>query len=223
MESRRIPLFPLHVVLFPGMPLPLHIFEPRYRKMIRDCLEVDRIFGVCLIRSGPEVGGPADPYPVGTTCEILKVTHLEDGQMHLTTVGRNRFRILRLIQDDQLYLEGEVELWPEDAPPDLGELPGRVRDATLRYVTTLLALHGENLKNLDLPDDPVRLSHLVGALLQSTPDLRQALLEDRDTGHRLESELALLEGELAGLAALETLPARGARVVHVDPRRLPLN
>jgi Lon protease-like protein len=222
MESRRVPLFPLNVVLFPGMPLPLHIFEPRYRKMVRDCLAADRTFGVCLIRSGPEVGGPADPYPVGTTCEILKVTHLDDGRMHLMTVGRRRFRVLRLF-DEQPYLEGEIEIWPEEAPGDLGELPGKVRDATLRYVDTLLSMHGESLRNLALPEDPLQLSHLVGALLQGAPELRQALLEDRDTAHRLESELAMLERELEGLEALRTGPGGAARPVHVDGSRLPLN
>src|SRR4051794_30925127 len=84
-ESRRIPLFPLGTVLFPGMPLPLHVFEPRYQELVRGCLEGDRTFGGCLIRSGQEVGGPADPYPVGTTCEILQVDRLDGGRLRLAT------------------------------------------------------------------------------------------------------------------------------------------
>src|SRR4051794_27122666 len=96
---RRIPLFPLNVVLFPGMPLPLHIFEPRYQEMIRHCLQGDLLFGVCLIRSGVEVGGEAEPHSVGTTCETLSVTPLGEGRMSLATVGRDRFRILRLHHD----------------------------------------------------------------------------------------------------------------------------
>src|SRR5262249_39608867 len=81
MSTRRVPLFPLNVVLFPGMPLPLHVFEPRYQEMVQACMESDRTFGVCLIRSGQEVGGPADPHPVGTTCEILEASSLGEGRM----------------------------------------------------------------------------------------------------------------------------------------------
>src|SRR5687768_13022946 len=117
MELRRIPIFPLNVVLFPGMLLPLHIFEPRYRQMIRECLESDRTFGVCLIRSGQEVGGPAAPYTTGTTCEIVSVAHLDEGRMNLVTVGGQRFEIRRLFSE-RPYLEAEIEILPE---PDDGE------------------------------------------------------------------------------------------------------
>ncbi|MBM3459217.1 MAG: ATP-dependent protease, partial [Armatimonadetes bacterium] len=100
METQRIPLFPLNVVLFPGMALPLHIFEPLYRQMIRRCLDGDQRFGVCLIRSGPEVGGPADPHSVGSLCQIAHVHALEDGRMNLLVVGVSRFQVVRLYHDE---------------------------------------------------------------------------------------------------------------------------
>ena len=222
METRRIPLFPLNVVLFPGMSLPLHIFEPRYQQMIGLCLEQDRLFGVCLIHSGEEVGGPADPYPVGTTCEILSATALEGGRMNLMTMGRERFRVRRVFHDAP-YLEAEVELLPEEEPGDLGDLPERVHRAALRYITALLALQGERTPDLQLPEDPMLLSYLVGAVLQSPPPVRQELLEASVTAKRLERQLQLLEEELERLGPLQEREKRIVRPFRVDPKDVSLN
>src|SRR5579862_7241848 len=176
METRRIPLFPLNVVLFPGMPLPLHVFEPRYQVLVRHCLEGDRTFGVCLIRSGPEVGGDAEPFEIGTTCEILETNPVGEGRMQLLTIGRERFRIHRLYRGDQPYLEGEVEELTEE-PGELRDLPGRVRDTVAEYIAGLLALQGEREREFTLPADPVLLSYVVGAVLQIEPARLQQLLE----------------------------------------------
>lgn len=220
--TRRIPLFPLNVVLFPGMTLPLHIFEPRYQQMIRTCLETDRLFGVCLIRSGQEVGGPADPHLVGTTCEILSAVPLGEGRLNLATVGRERFRVLRTFQD-QPYLEAEVELLPEHLDAGLEPLTGKVRRATVAYIRALLSAGGEEAPEVQLPDDPVVLSYLVGAVLQVPLQVRQELLEQGYTAHRLRRQLALLESETAKLE--QTAPARRrmARRFRVDPERISLN
>jgi len=222
METRRIPLFPLNVVLFPGMSLPLHIFEPRYQQMIGLCLEEERPFGVCLIQIGEEVGGPADPHPVGTTCEILSATPLEGGRMNLLTMGRERFRVRRVFHEAP-YLEAEVELLPQEEPGDLGELPERVHEAALRYISLLLALQGESLPDLELPEDPLLLSYLVGAVLQSPPPVRQELLETSVTAQRLARQLQLLEEELERLGPLEELAQRTARPLRVDPKKVSLN
>ena len=86
-------LFPLQTVLFPGMRMPLHIFEERYKVMIRECIEEDAPFGVLLIRSGAEVGGSAIPCNVGTTARISQVEYLDDGRMNIFTMGESRFRV----------------------------------------------------------------------------------------------------------------------------------
>src|SRR3954453_11337770 len=88
----EIPLFPLNTVLFPGMPLPLHIFEPRYREMIGACVRDERPFGVVLIKEGREVGEAAMPFEVGTLAKIVGVERLDDGRMNVVTVGTDRFR-----------------------------------------------------------------------------------------------------------------------------------
>ncbi len=93
-EQRILPLFPLGVVLFPGMALPLHVFEERYRLMMAACLETDRSFGVTLIKEGQEVGDPAVPFDVGTLAHIAKIQRLPDGRMNLIAVGQQRFRII---------------------------------------------------------------------------------------------------------------------------------
>ncbi len=89
----RLPLFPLSTVLFPRMVLPLHIFEERYKTMLRYCDEQDEPFGIVLIREGEEVGAPAEPYSIGTEAHILRVSDLEDERKLIVVQGRDRFRI----------------------------------------------------------------------------------------------------------------------------------
>jgi len=223
MESRRIPLFPLNVVLFPGMVLPLQIFEPRYQEMIARCLESDRTFGVCLIRSGQEVGGPAEPYLVGTTCEIVAAAPLGEGRMQLATVGRQRFRVRELFHE-QPYLEAQVELLPQEQPGELGTLPEQVRDATLKYIHSLLTLRGEETEEVELPDDPVSLSHLVGAVLPAPLPFRQELLETDGTAERLERELRLLDDEIRKIdAAGQSIAQLSVQPMQLDMDRFSPN
>lgn len=189
--QRRIPIFPLNTVLFPGMLLPLHIFEPRYREMIKRCLDGDGTFGVCLIASGQEVGGDADPFLIGTTCVIRSVESLDDGRMHLITYGVERFRIRKLIRE-LAYLEAEVEVVPEEEPSELGGLPDAVRHATERYIRRALEGQGEPAQEFELPDDPVALSHLIGFVVPADPKVRQELLET-SVAERLRRGLELLQ------------------------------
>ena len=92
----EMPLFPLNTVLFPHAQVQLHIFEDRYREMIAYCTETDQPFGVCLIRTGEEVTGQAEPYMVGTAGRILSVHKFEDGKMDVRVQGERRFRVRRL-------------------------------------------------------------------------------------------------------------------------------
>ena len=198
MNTRRIPLFPLNVVLFPGMPLPLHIFEPRYQQMIRHCLEGDRQFGVCLIRSGEEVGGPADPYSIGSLCEIVNVTEIEGGRVNLLGIGRERFRVRRLFHS-QPYLEGEVELFADDPSGQLETLAADVQAAATRFIERILALTGKPTRELEFPGNPIDLSFVIAGLVQGPVEDHQELLETRDTEFRLRRELEVLDRQYSQL------------------------
>lgn len=222
MSARRLPVFPLNTVLFPGLALPLHIFEPRYRRMVADCLEGDRTFGVCLIRSGEEVGGPAEPYPVGTTCEIRRVTRLQDGRMLLETVGRERFRVLRLVREKE-YLEAEVEPFPEQETDTPEALLQQVREQAEAYVSARLLLSGRSAEDVRLPEAALPLSRVVAAVLDLPLDRRQELLETTEAGARLRLELELLGSQLVELLPQLEQLSRTARPFEVRPDRINLN
>ncbi|MBI3911132.1 MAG: LON peptidase substrate-binding domain-containing protein [Armatimonadetes bacterium] len=183
---QNLPLFPLHVVLYPGGTLPLRIFESRYRQMLADCLGGDRIFGVCLIRRGEEVGESAEPCKIGTTAEILQVQPLGEHRFYLLAIGQERFRI-RGITRQQPYMVGEVELLPEPAASAsaLERIP-EFRQQLERYIRLLAELLDQEAGELSLPEDPVRVVYLAASLLQVSLAEKQALLELLSTDERLE-------------------------------------
>lgn len=122
----ELSLFPLNTVLYPAAPLPLHIFEARYRALIQRCLMEEAPFGVVLIRQGEEANGPlAEPYAVGCSAAITRVERLEDGRLNLLTTGGERFRIHQVVQTVP-YLRAEVE-WSPYEPAAPGELERQYR------------------------------------------------------------------------------------------------
>jgi Lon protease-like protein len=192
----EIPLFPLSVVLFPHMPLPLHIFEERYRQMMRDCEQEGTSFGVVAIREGVDAMGPATPHPVGTLAQLRKVERLEDGRYNLLVVGASRFRILD-VSTRRPYLVGEVEyLQDSDEGEQVSAQLARQVGAAFRgYANTLRQLAGQERNDIDLPDDPELLSYLVAATLQVEIARKQELLEMDAARERLRGCLALLRRE----------------------------
>jgi len=192
----EIPLFPLSVVLFPHMPLPLHIFEERYRQMMHDCEEEGTSFGVVAIREGVEVIGPATPHPVGTLAQLRKVEKLEDGRYNLLVVGASRFRIVGL-STQRPYLVGEVEYLQDTDGGDRGvaQLARQVGSAFRAYADTLRQLAGQERSEIELPDDPELLSYLVAATLQVEIARKQELLEIDAATERLRGCLTLLRRE----------------------------
>jgi Lon protease-like protein len=192
----EIPLFPLSVVLFPHMPLPLHIFEERYRQMMRDCEDEGTSFGVVAIREGVEAMGPATPHPVGTLAQLRKVEKLDDGRYNLLVVGASRFRIVGL-STRKPYLVGEIEyLQDGDAgEPGSADLARQVGAAFRGYADTLRQLAGQDPTTIELPDDHELLSYLVSATLQVELARKQELLEMDAAGARLRGCLALLRRE----------------------------
>jgi Lon protease-like protein len=177
----ELPLFPLNTVLFPGMPLPLRIFEERYKRMIRFCLEKNRPFGVVLIRHGREALGPlAEPYEIGCTARIVEVQPLAEGQMNIITLGENRFRILSTTSHDD-YLVGKVELYPleEATPARMSSQARRLLPLVKQYMQILSEASETDLEPDKLPADPLVLAYLAAVLVQIPPEEKQALLTEQ--------------------------------------------
>ena len=212
----HLALFPLPVPLFPGTPLPLHVFEPRYRQLVADveaAAPVDQHFGVVATCSpaGMTPGATArDLRPVGTTARVLEVQSLEDGRYDVTTIGSRRFRLLRLVDAAHPYLGGEGE-WidaplraEEDVPAELVRGVSEVFD---RYVGTVAALQDLTLEDLDLPSSGESLSWTVATVALLSGDERHELLATVSTRDRLLRELTLLRREITLVRATRTLPA----------------
>ncbi len=208
----RLPLFPLGTVLFPGLLLPLHVFEERYRLLVRELTALpegpERRFGVVAIRRGREVGTDGVPalYEVGCTAEVRRVTPYDDGRFDLVTGGVTRFRLLE-VDDSRPYLSAEVELLPEEAGAESAVVATAVTDAFTRYLDLVASVRGTEVGRSDLPDDPLLLSYLVAATTMLDLADRQALLAEPDAGTRLRHELRLLHRELTMLGRLRAAPA----------------
>lgn len=219
-----LPIFPLNTVLFPGMPLRLHIFEERYKLMLQHVLRGNRTFGVCLIKSGAEALGPvALPYHTGCTARIVEVDVLEDGRANLTAVGDERFRILKsgpAMPFPRAVVENAPLLSAHSIPLARGAhvLRGQLGE----YLALLNRLESQEnagdeeidfyLTGLDLPDDPLALIYLAASLLQVPAGEKQPLLE-ADTGADLLRLLQrLLRRELAVLPPLLSVSPEQARL-----------
>jgi ATP-dependent Lon protease len=199
---RELPLFPLpEVVLFPGRPLPLHIFEFRYRIMINTILNTDRRFGVLMF--DPNQGQVAS---VGCCAEIVQHQRLPDDRIKMLTLGQQRFRVLEAVREKP-YLVGLVE-WIEDEPPqqDLRPMATEVE----RLLRDVVHLSGKLMdQNIELPDDipslPTELSYWVASNLYGVATEQQTLLEMQNTVTRLEREVEILTSTRSHLAARTAL------------------
>lgn len=188
----ELPLFPLHLVLFPGRPLPLHVFEQRYRTMLDDCLAGDRRFGVVAIKAGLAEDGCAEIFEVGTVAEIESVTPLADGRSDIITRGVQRFRVGELLPGTP-YLKARVTLLEERcAGPDDRAHAAQLRELLVPYLADLGA-PDELLARL--PSEPNELTYLAAGVLQTEVPEQQRLLELDATSTRLEATLQMLRRE----------------------------
>jgi uncharacterized protein len=210
--TQTLPLFPLGTVLYPGLLLPLHIFEERYRQLVRDLLEEPepRRFGVIAIREGRETGvdGVSALHEVGCTATVRRVLKRDDGRFDLVTIGAERFRLTAL-DHSRPYLQGEVDLLPEETGGEAaaGQAVEAVQRAFRTYIDALTARGVTQVSIPELPAEPIALSYLVAAsVIADLPD-RQALLAEPDALHRLTAERALLSRETAMLRTLTSTPA----------------
>ncbi len=209
-------LFPLRTVLFPHMPLALHIFEDRYRVMMRDCTAVGTTFGVLAIREGVEVGGGAVPYEVGTLAQLRDVEELDDGRYNLLVVGASRFRV-QAFRHERPYLSGSVTYLQDDSDGGGDEvaLAQRARAAFAAYVASLGRHSGQEPGEVSLPEEPELLAYLVAGALEVEVARKQELLEVDSTAERLRGCLALMRREAVLLQRLAT--RRPGRAPHVSP------
>jgi uncharacterized protein len=213
--TETVPLFPLsHAVLFPGMLLPLHIFEERYRELVRTLVAriggERRRFGVVAIRQGWEVGadGVRALHQVGCAAELRRVSRYQDGRFDIVTEGSDRFRLLDVPHEGRPYLLGAVEWLPPDPAPDPEAtlLAGGVSALFEDYLSAAAAVQGRVVQPHELPADPVELSYLVAASAVLTLEDQQSLLEATGTATRLRAELRLLKRESTMLRRLHALP-----------------
>jgi Lon protease-like protein len=213
-DQSVIPLFPLGTVLFPGVVLPLHIFEPRYRLLVRELMDPSALpeFGVVAIRQGTETGPNAGTvlYDIGCAAALKQVTPYNDGRFDIVTVGARRFRLLGVDTQSQPYLRGLVE-WLPESPSEPGESEVVSRSvaelfARCQRLLAAIAPSAEADLSCGLPDDPLLLSHLVAAVAPFTLDDRQNLLSAANTPERLRHELRLLKQEMTMLTRLRAVP-----------------
>jgi Lon protease-like protein len=205
MATQRIPLFPLNVVLFPGALLPLHIFELRYKSMIGRCLEEHAAFGVVL---AAEEGLAT----VGCTAQILQVAKTyDDGRMDIVTLGESPYGIHEL-HDDEAYLEGDVELLPDDPQPGPAATAGELR--TL-YQQCYRLLHAGPVPATEEDEDrSPTLAYQIAANLPLPLEARQALLEIRVEADRRALLLQQLQQALPDWARIHAARAKSAGNGH---------
>lgn len=219
----RLRLFPLNAVLFPGAVLNLHVFEPRYKEMIGECLETGEGFGVVLIREGNEAGDPTvEPHQVGSIAEITEAARLPFGRYYITSVGRERFRIRKIVsRDPYLVVEAEILHEAEGDAGEVADLQDRVREAFLQYLELVAQFTGDS-PNVDLPTDAKSVSFSVADALHVADAVKQRLLEINSTKQRLTVELGFLRRLMPQMrkllekrnAELEAKAARGEDDAH---------
>ena len=214
----QLPYFPLHTVVFPHLPLPIHVFEERYRAMATDLMAdgspYEGRFVVSMIVDGPEVGGDAAARPIGTICEVRSAERFPDGRWVLLAVGIGRARLGTVDRSGPYAI---IQADPIDEPigDEADSLLGPAQSALDSYMATVkrfvvrtASVGGEShessdvaasldkvLKPIQLPDDPVAASYAIGGMLQIELSRKQHLLELPDAATRLHAELALLRRE----------------------------
>ena len=206
-----LPLFPLRLVLFPGQMLPLHIFEPRYRMMINQCVEKEQPFGVVLMREDtPDwrayKGDVELPYQVGTTAHIQRMERLADGRLNIITLGLHRFRV-RSLRFDMPFLQGEVESFPMDGAP--APQDARAVSRLLQgYIKQLSQVLNSDIDLGEMPEDPHALAFVAATALQLPWDEKQSLLETPDLPALLSVERSLLGKETMMLGFMHASESR---------------
>ena len=186
----RLPIFPLSVVLFPGTPLPLHIFEPRYKRMLADCLAADRRFGITPV---PPAHERPEPGTIGCIAEVRVNQELPDGRSNVVVLGGSRFVLSRLLDESLPYLVALIQTFEDepDSQPEAEETAS-LRTLFTGYFGLLRQLNDAEPEEPSLPEDPLTLSFQVSGALECDPGVKQRLLSERSTARRVKALLLLL-------------------------------
>ncbi|MCS6772801.1 MAG: LON peptidase substrate-binding domain-containing protein [Anaerolineae bacterium] len=198
---RELPIFPLEVVLFPRQVLPLHIFEQRYRIMIRSCIENSEPFGVVL--TSHQLSDAV--YGIGTTARIVEVENLPDGRMNIVTIGEQRFKILNVRVSEHGYLIAQVLDAPlEVGSPDEESLARSLRKFVRRYIELLTKTKRIRLERVEVPTAPMDLALFTAVILQASLEDKQLLLAQDRLSDLLFAERAYLEYEFQLIRVVES-------------------
>ena len=191
--AEQLPLFPLNTILFPTMPLPLHIFEERYKKMINQCIDANAPFGVILIKSGKEVGGSAKPHNIGTVAQIKRVEMINEGRMNLLVIGEHRFRITEITQEQPILTADVDFLKPEKTDASLfPDKISKIRGLFWRYLNLILTEAPSSEAEKSIPTKPDSLTFMVASSLQIGLSEKQKLLETLNCEELMDKEIGML-------------------------------
>lgn len=198
---RRLPLFPLPVVLFPGVPLPLHIFEERYRRLLKDIRVQDNLFGLSFFDAAESEDTAPLVGHLGCAAEVTEVQQLPDGRSNILTLGLVRYRVEAYVEGDEPYLVGQVAFF-EDEAEDEELLARRVKETSelfLRIARAVRTINDDRAALPQLPEtEPERLSFLIAAAMEMDNAVKLELLELRSTIERFERLRDLLTRALSG-------------------------
>ncbi|HYH85733.1 MAG TPA: LON peptidase substrate-binding domain-containing protein [Pyrinomonadaceae bacterium] len=196
-----LPLFPLPLVLFPGVPLPLHIFEERYRRLLADVRVSNNLFGLSYFDPSASIGDRPEVGHVGCATEVVEAQPLPDGRSNILTVGLVRYRVTEYAESDEPYLVARVEFFEDEEgdPSLLRKRSDEVTEMFMRIVRAMKAINDERGSLPELPQgDPERLSFLVAAVVEMEAGDKQQLLETRSTAERLRRVYNLLAQAVEG-------------------------
>jgi len=182
---QELPLFPLKTVLFPGGSIPLNVFEDRYKQMINECLNKDARFGIVLIKDGPEVGGPAITYDMGTIATARDIKHLPDGRILMNAFGEYRFKIIQTIQTSP-FIKALVEIDSENNQENIPDSDiEKFCNAATTHIKNLLGLKGGWVQEAVIPKNPLKLSYFLSEIADLTTLQKQDLLAQSSCHQRL--------------------------------------
>jgi Lon protease-like protein len=224
-ETVELPLFPLNTVLFPGMALPLHIFEDRYRLMINECLQANRDFGVLLLSGADSLGeemGAA--HVIGTSARIIQVQRLNDGRMDILTSGQERFRVLQLLRVEP-YIVARIESFPLEATdsPKVANLVETSKDLLTHYLRLTSEVLGTLIHIERTPRDASSLAYLVAISVQVSLEEKQEFLAIPTLPDLLLREVAILRREIKFLRRLRKVQNSNVGYVQGPTNYLSLN
>jgi Lon protease-like protein len=186
----RLPIFPLGVVLFPTTPLPLHIFEPRYRRMLADCLEADRTFGITPVGTDGEV---PEPGAVGCMAEIRVNQEMPDGRSNIVVLGGSRFVLTKVLEEPVPYPVAMVQTFDDQPGSEpVEERTARLRELFQNYLGLLRQLNDLQAEESRLPEDPAGLTFHAAAAAECDASIKRRLLTERSIARRVEALLLLL-------------------------------